>query len=293
MQYDTGGTRKVEGGDEQMVEQRRSEPPAPGPDVVTASRRHLTSEYASGVDRLFWELEKRPMPDLAAVNAVVSAHEAHEVVDVLSIGAALVVLQSMRLELDSLESGVFDAALADGISFESLAAVLELPDADAARQRGEDLRARREVARQSVPSPLPPHSGVGGVAAAEAAAQAARRADLAAIRAAAAARRQEELRQGQRRLREGRRARPERAAAAASEAKVQATEAAERVAAGLLRAASALDQCADRYADWQGAADDPRLRQLAEEYASAARRYREIAARYRDIGTGPHPEPSA
>ena len=124
------------------------EPPAPDPDMVTASRRHLTSEYAGGVERLFWELEKRPMPDLGAVGAVVSAHEAGQPVNALSVGAALVLLQSMRLELDALESSVFAAAAVSGLNFESMAAVLELPDADAAEARGEYLRARRD--RKSV-----------------------------------------------------------------------------------------------------------------------------------------------
>ena len=253
-------------------------PPIPDPDMVTASRRHLTGEYSAGVERLFWELEKRPMPDVNAVSAVVSAHEARQVVDALSIGAALVLVQSTRLELDALEAGVFDAAFANGLSLEWLAAVLELPGADTARERRDYLRRRRALARTTPPTPEPgprPH-------AAEAAESAGRRAGRAADRAAAAARRQEELRQGPK----ARRAEPERAAARASEAKLQASEAAERVAVGLLRAASALDRCAVRYRERQGAAEDPKFRQLAEEYASAARRYREIAGRYRDIGGG-------
>lgn len=260
--------------------------------MVTASRRHLTSEYAGGVERLFWELEKRPMPDLAAVGAVVSVHEAGRPVDALSVGAALVLLQSLRLEIDSLEASVFDAAAAGGLNFESVAAVLELPDADAAQGRGEYLRARRDLARASAPpaGTLPETREARSVAAAQAAAQAGRRADEAAIRAAAAARRRDELRQSQRGML-GRRANPEVAAIAAGEAKIQAGEAAERVASGLLRAATALDQCAARYEEWRGTTNDPKLRQLAEEYTNAARRYREIASRYRDI-SGSYADPS-
>lgn len=275
-----------------MSELNWVEPPAPDPDMVTASRRHLTSEYASGVERLFWELEKRPMPDLAAVGAVVSAHEAGRPVDALSVGAALVLLQSLRLEIDSLEASVFDAAAAGGLNFESLAAVLELPDADAAQGRGEYLRARRDLARASAPpAGTPPETREArSVAAAQAAAQAGRRADEAAIRAAAAARRRDELRRSQRGML-GRRANPEVAAIAAGEAKIQAGEAAERVASGLLRAATALDQCAARYEEWRGTTNDPKLRQLAQEYTNAARRYREIASRYRDI-SGSYADPS-
>ena len=274
-----------------MAELNWVEPPAPDPDMVTASRRHLTSEYASGVERLFWELEKRPMPDLGAIGAVVSAHEAGQPVDALSVGAALVLLQSMRLELDSLEASVFDAAASGGLNFESVAAVLDLPDADAAQARGDYLRSRREMTRAAAQlgSALETREAR-SAAAARAAAQAGRRADDAAIRAASAARRRDELRQAQRGSR-GRGANPERAAIAASEAKIQASEAAERVAAGLLRAAAALDQCAARYEEWRGSTNDPKLRQLAEEYTSAARRYREIASRYRDI-SGSYKEPS-
>jgi hypothetical protein len=259
--------------------------------MVTASRRHLTSEYADGVERLFWELEKRTMPDLGAVGAVVSAHEAGQAVDALSVGAALVVLQSMRLELDSLEASVFDAAASGGLNFESVAAVLDLPDANAAQTRGDYLRARREMTRAVAQLGWELETREArSAAAARAAAQAGRRADDAAVRAAAAARRRDELRQAQRGSRD-RRANPKRAAVATSEAKIQASEAAERVAAGLLRAAAALDQCAARYEEWRGSTDDPKLRQLAEEYTGAARRYREIASRYRDI-SGSYKEPS-
>ena len=31
--------------------------------MVSASRRHLTERYATGVDRLLWDTEKRLIPD--------------------------------------------------------------------------------------------------------------------------------------------------------------------------------------------------------------------------------------
>lgn len=260
--------------------------------MVTASRRHLTSEYAGGVERLFWELEKRPMSDLDAVGAVVSAYEAGQAVDALSVGAALVLVQSMRLGLDSLEASVFDAAAAGKLNFESLAAILELPDADAAESRGEHLRARRDLAQASpqTPQAMPMKTREERSAAAlYAAEEAGRRADEAAIRAAEAARRRDALKA--QRVARGRRANPERAAIAASAAKIQASEAAERVAAGLLRAAAALEQCAARYEHWRSSTNDPKLSQLAKEYMGAASRYREIASRYQDI-SGSYKEPS-
>lgn len=41
--------------------------------MVDASRRHLTERYASGVDLLLWETEKRLVPDLDAIKAVTGA----------------------------------------------------------------------------------------------------------------------------------------------------------------------------------------------------------------------------
>lgn len=246
-----------------------------------ASRRHLSTEYARGVDRLLWELEKRPMPDMDAVNAVVSAHQAGRPADALSISAALVLVQSMRHELDCLEADIFDAALASGLGYESLAAVLELPDAAAARSRQEYLIACRELPR--VPAPPPNRETGASRGQAEATARAGRRAGQAASRAASAASRREELRELAQDPRI-RRVAAERAATHANEAKVQAAEAAERVAVGLLRAADALDRCAARYEEWARSAGGSDLTQRAQEYASAAGRYREMAARYRDIG---------
>jgi hypothetical protein len=124
------------------------QPQAPEPDTVTAARRHLSSEFAQGVDRLLWDLEKRPMPDLHAVNAVIcAARRSDRPVEALSVGAALVLLQSLRLELDVLEAGVFGAALESGVGYDSLAAVLGLPDADAAQAREQYLKVRRELPR--------------------------------------------------------------------------------------------------------------------------------------------------
>lgn len=267
-----------------MGKEERIQPQAPVPDMVTAARRHLSSEFAQGVDRLLWDLEKRPMPDVDAVNAVVgTARRSQRPVDALSIGAALVLLQSLRLELDVLEADVFDEALASGVGYDSLAAVLDLPDADAAQTREQYLKERRELPRAPAPAPLR-HEPV-SYGAADAAAQAGRRADQAASRAAAAARRREELRTTPRKAR-SQRADAEQAAARASEARVQAGDAAERVATGLLRAAVALDRCAARCEELRQSSGDPTFTQRAQEYSRAAQRYREMADSYTNIGKG-------
>jgi hypothetical protein len=258
------------------------QPQAPAPDMVTAARRHLSTEFAQGVDRLLWDLEKRPMPDVDAINALLSAAKRSDrPVEALSTGAALVLLQSLRLELDGLEADVFDAALASGVGYDSLAAVLDLPDAAAAQCREQYLKERRDLPRAPARSPLR-HDPVSH-GAAEAAAQAGRRADQAASRAAIAGRRREELRQAPRESRI-RRADADQAAAHASEARVQAGDAAERVATGLLRAAAALDRCAARCEELRQSSGDPNFTRRAQEYSRAAQRYREMAGNYSDIG---------
>jgi len=276
-----------------MAGAKRTQPPAPSPETVTASRHHLTAQYASGVDRLLWEAEKRPMPDTDAICAVVSAAADGDQVDALGIGAALVLTQAMRLDLDLLEADVLDAAQASGISPESLAAVLELPDAGLVEARHRTLAAKRELPRATVePVTMTPGSPR------EAADLAGRRASRATGRAAQAERRLEELARARPRVDTGASAGTvsspelaEQAAANAGEARVNAKEATERVALGLLRAADALERCAvlceERDDETTAHKDSEDLRHRAQEYARAARAYREMADHYRDIGRLP------
>jgi hypothetical protein len=63
--------------------------------MVTASRQHLNSQYARGVDRLLWDLDRQPMPGADAVRAVIAASRAGERRDALGIGAALVLVQAL------------------------------------------------------------------------------------------------------------------------------------------------------------------------------------------------------
>jgi hypothetical protein len=259
------------------------EAPAPSPDMVTASRRHLTERYASGVDRLLWDTEKRLVPDLDAIRSVIDAASSGQA-EALDIGAGLVLLQAVRLEVDRLEHDVFEGAHAMGMGEEAVAAVLDLPDAAAASKRRRWLKGRRALPYADIASPG--RSGAGGSA--EAAKRAGRRASEAADRAAEAARRRDQLSQPTARPRSSRQ-QVERAAANAGEARVLADEAAERVALGLLRAADALDRCAagcEENLNADGAAG-PQLRRKADEYHQAAVRYREMAERYRSIGQKP------
>src|ERR1700733_8906653 len=120
------------------------EPPAPSPEMVTASRRHLTERYAAGVDRLLWDTEKRLVPDLDAIRSVIDA-AADDQAEALDIGAGLVLLQAARLEIDRLEHEVFESAYQLGMGSEAIAAVLDLPDAATAIKRRRWLKARREL----------------------------------------------------------------------------------------------------------------------------------------------------
>lgn len=250
--------------------------------MVTASRRHLTERYAAGVERLLWDTEKRFLPDLDAIRLVTDAAAAGQA-DALDLGAALVLVQAGRLHLDCLEYEVFKGAHVLGIRQETIAAILELPDAAAAEDRERWLEQRRALPHaESQPSGLEDPGGR-----AEAAARAGHRATRAAGRAAEAARRRDQLSQSGAVGPAARRDDAERASARAGEARVFADEAADRVALGLLRAADALERCAIRCEQSvPGAGDNTGqpLSSKAREYRTAAARYRDMAARYRDIG---------
>jgi hypothetical protein len=110
--------------------------------MVAAARRQLTGRYATGVDRLLWETEKRPMPDPDAVAAVIAAADHAEPLDIAS---ALVLSQEARLSLDHLEHDLFEAARAAGITAAAIAAVLELPGETAVQARRRWLAKRRAM----------------------------------------------------------------------------------------------------------------------------------------------------
>jgi hypothetical protein len=112
--------------------------------MVTASRKHLTVRYASGVDLLLWETEKRLIPDLDAIRSVTEALSAGQA-EGLDMGAALVLVQAARLGLDRLEYELFEGAQAMGMQSEAIAAVLDLADAAAADKRHRWLTTRRAI----------------------------------------------------------------------------------------------------------------------------------------------------
>jgi hypothetical protein len=122
--------------------------------MVGASRRHLTERYASGVDLLLWETEKRLIPDLDAIRSVTEAAASGRA-EGLDMGAALVLVQAARLGLDRMECELFEAVRAMGMRPEAIAAVLELPDAAAAEKRQRWLEGRRALPYTTAASQRP------------------------------------------------------------------------------------------------------------------------------------------
>ena len=108
----------------------RGRPPAGGrdaselsPAVVTASRRHLTSRYATGLDSFLWDTDRRPLPDRAAIHAVVLAARSGRTGLSRDLVAALVLIQVVQRELAAEETELPAAAGHAGLSREILAVV--------------------------------------------------------------------------------------------------------------------------------------------------------------------------
>jgi len=101
---------------------------------------------------LLWDTEKRLVPDLDAIRSVIDAASSGHA-EALDIGAGLVLLQAVRLEVDRLEHDVFEGAHRLGMGEEAIAAVLDLPDAAAASKRRRWLKGRRALPHADIASP--------------------------------------------------------------------------------------------------------------------------------------------
>ncbi|MFG2001173.1 hypothetical protein ACGFNU_18710 [Spirillospora sp. NPDC048911] len=142
-----------------------AELPTPDPDMVRAARHHLTSRYATGVAAVLWEMHKHPMHDLDAITQVLKAARGDDTdtaqgsqeesedppeADAMDVGAALLLLAAVRLDVDKLEAGLFDRALELGMNYEQIASTLDLRDAEAARRRHKSLNRRARVPADEV-----------------------------------------------------------------------------------------------------------------------------------------------
>lgn len=128
---------------------------------MRAARAHLARRYGTGVEALLWEARRYPLPDVDAVRKTIAAIRGGRAVpsqagdeagrardddpDSMDLGAALVVLEAARLDLDRLEIELIDAVRGAGLEWAAIAAVLDLPDADAAERRYEKLRPRLDA----------------------------------------------------------------------------------------------------------------------------------------------------
>jgi hypothetical protein len=99
----------------------------PPPDVVSASRRHLTARYAQGLDRYLWDSDQALQPDQAAIHAVVAASRTAQDLTGPDLVAALVLIQVARLELGIMEAGLLAAADRVGVPREVIAAAVPQP----------------------------------------------------------------------------------------------------------------------------------------------------------------------
>lgn len=133
--------------------------PIPSPETVRAARAHLTRRFGRGVEALLWQEHHHPLPDVEAVAkaiaAIRAAHTHEQPPTVTDLGAALVVLQAARLDMDRLEADLIAAVREAGLDWAQIAAVLELPDAAAAQERFEKLRPRLDAPVDQVHPPEP------------------------------------------------------------------------------------------------------------------------------------------
>jgi len=139
--------------------------PVPSPDMVRAARARLAGRFSAGVDALLWEEAGQPMHDAQAISSVVSRADGTNgpAPRALDYGAALIVLSSLRLDIDRLEADLVDAIRAAGLDWEFIARTLHLSVPQAAK-RQRLLSKRRGMPTDRVPPPAMaqdrlPHDG--------------------------------------------------------------------------------------------------------------------------------------
>jgi hypothetical protein len=141
--------------------------PVPSPQMVRAARAHLARRYATGVEALMWEEHDQPLPDIDALTRVITA--AHTTTNnhtttgpagkggppaAIDLGAALVVLLAIRLDIDRLEVELLQTARDSGMQWTTIADILGLPEPTTAEHRYEKLRPRLDAPVDHVrPSP--------------------------------------------------------------------------------------------------------------------------------------------
>jgi hypothetical protein len=131
--------------------------PAPTPEQVRAARAYLTPRYAVGVDGFLWAALDHPLPDLDAIDAVIAAsdqaqHGTGDQPQPMELAAALVVLGAARLDMDQTEARLLNAAQVSALSWEQIAAILNL-SVEETEERYRQLKPRLD---EPVAHILPP-----------------------------------------------------------------------------------------------------------------------------------------
>lgn len=109
-----------------------------------------------------WEAHEHPLPDVDAIAktiAAIRAGLADNAPDPTDLGAALVVLQAARLDMDRLEAELIGAVREAGLHWAQIAAVLGLSDAAAAEERYAKMPPRLDAPVDQVESPKPSGAG--------------------------------------------------------------------------------------------------------------------------------------
>jgi hypothetical protein len=118
--------------------------PVPDPSVVDSARIRIAAHRVLGAGQRIRRVPTRQEDDIRAIHSVIGSvgDDAVRPADALDVGAALVVLCELRLDLDGLEADLLDAAQRVDLGWDVVAAILGIP-ADEARRRHRALRARR------------------------------------------------------------------------------------------------------------------------------------------------------
>ena len=139
--------------------------PVPSPDMVRVARARLADRFCTGIDALLWQEAGQPMHDAQAISSVVSRADGADgsAPGALDYGAALIVLASLRLDIDRLEVDLVDAIRDAGLDWEFVAWTLHLSVQQAAK-RQRLLSKRRALPTDRVQAPATaqarvPHDG--------------------------------------------------------------------------------------------------------------------------------------
>ncbi|MGD0683865.1 MAG: hypothetical protein ABSA03_02000 [Streptosporangiaceae bacterium] len=118
--------------------------PARDPSILQSARLRLASHYLASARHYREAISRHLMDDVRAVSGVIDAARsgADRSADALDVGAALVVLGSVRHRLDRLEADLLEAAQQVGLSWDVVTAIIGVPASDAQHRHGAQRNLR-------------------------------------------------------------------------------------------------------------------------------------------------------